>query len=164
MKERGLASDQAYSFSSETLVYLLDTYSRWAPIKENDHFLLKVNDGYIEIETNREHIIYKSPSKQPEDYLDLFNFDWIELPRKLLTCLWYAYQTWDRKNTFKTPLYQHRFYLSIIENEYTIDCRPHLDLSKGWMNAETHSGVDATLSFTFNPICILRDEFYLTRL
>ena len=65
MKERAIISNEPYSFSSQTIICLLDTYSQWAPIKEDDHFLLKVTADGIEIEKNTEYIVYQIPSKSP---------------------------------------------------------------------------------------------------
>lgn len=162
MRERAIIGDRIYEFSPEILAYLLRLYQLWLPIQSNDHFLLKMNNGCLEIETETEHIVYHSTSKRLEDQLALFNFDWVQLPRKFLTCLWYAYETWQTQNTTNTDLAKHRFYLSIVDDQYIIHCRQHLDFSKGWMHADVLSGVDATLSFTFNPICIV-DEFFCIR-
>lgn len=166
MRERWVAGhkegNKAYEFSYETIVYLLDTYHRWFPIKNDEYFLLKITDNYIKIETDFERIKYPiTVNKNEYCFSNDFVFDWIELPRKFLTCLWYAHTTWNAQNTSRTPLYKHRFYLSIINNLYIIDCRQHLDYSKGWMAMTRLPGIDATLSFTFEPICMIQDDFYI---
>ena len=166
MRERWIIGHQddnkAYEFSYETVLYLLDTYSRWFPIKDEKYFLLKITEKYIKIETDFEKITYPTTVKKNEYcFSNNFIFDWIELPCKFLTCLWYAHTTWNSQNTSKTPLCKHRFYLSIVGNKYIIDCRQHLDYSKGWMAMTRLPGVDATLSFTFDPISIMDNHFFI---
>lgn len=166
MRERWVIGHQegnkAYRLSPETIHYLLNTYYRWFPIQNDYSFLLKIIDGCIKIETDFECLLHQTVFKKDEyDFNNEFNFDWIQLPRKFLACLWYTYETWYAQNTTKISLDKHRFYLSIVGNQYSIDCRQHLDDSKGWMAINRLPGVDATLRFTFNPICIVEDVFYI---
>ena len=68
MRERWIIGYQddnkAYEFSYETVLYLLDTYSRWFPIKDEKYFLLKITNKYIKIETDFKKITYLTTVKK----------------------------------------------------------------------------------------------------